>query len=211
VSKHWNDVYEHRRLDELSWTEDEPTTSLELLDVLGVGATDSVLDVGAGRSTLVARLHSRGLEDLTILDLSASALADVRSRPGLEHLTTVEADVTTWRPTRRFDVWHDRAVLHFVEPRLVVRYFDTLRASLSARGSVVIGVFAPDGPTSCSGLTVTRYDAHDLTRLLGDEFDVVATRRVRHLTPWGAPQSFQWVAARRRRASSPLAASRRSD
>jgi trans-aconitate methyltransferase len=195
MSTHWNDVYATRGRDELSWFEPEPTVSLELLEVLGVTNADSVLDVGAGESLLVDRLAEGGFTDLTVLDLSARALADITSRPGLEILDVVEADVTAWEPLRQYDVWHDRAVLHFVEPARVIRYAETLHKALAPNGKVVIGVFAPDGPESCSGLAVTRYDASDLARLLGENFDIVSERRVIHLTPWGARQSFQWVAA----------------
>ena len=197
MSEHWNSVYATRGVDERSWSEPEPTTSLELLDVLGVTPRDSIIDIGAGESELVDRLRARGCTDLSILDLSATALAATRERIGHENVVTVEADVTTWHPTRHYDVWHDRAVLHFLSAPDALRYAGTLREALSPGGAVVIGVFAPDGPESCSGLPVTRYSAEDLAALLGEEFRVVTKRRVRHRTPWGTDQSFQWVAARR--------------
>lgn len=197
MSEHWNGVYATRGVDERSWSEPEPTTSLELLDVLGVTPRDSIIDIGAGESELVDRLRARGCTDLSILDLSATALAATRERIGHENVVTVEADVTTWHPTRHYDVWHDRAVLHFLSAPDALRYAGTLREALSPGGAVVIGVFAPDGPESCSGLPVTRYSAEDLAALLGEEFRVVTKRRVRHRTPWGTDQSFQWVAARR--------------
>jgi hypothetical protein len=140
---------------------------------------------------------ARGCTDLSILDLAATALAATRERIGYENVVTVEADVTTWHPTRHYDVWHDRAVLHFLSAPDALRYAGTLREALSPGGAVVIGVFAPDGPESCSGLPVTRYGAEDLAALLGEEFRIVTERRVRHRTPWGTDQSFQWVAARR--------------
>ena len=197
MSQHWNDVYETKAADQLSWTEDSPATSLELLDLLGVTPSASLIDVGAGTSHLVDALSARGFRDLSILDVSAAALAATLARPGLSAAAAIEADVTTWQPTRRYDVWHDRAVLHFVDPTRAELYAAALRAALAADAKVVIGVFAPDGPDSCSGLAVTRYDAADLARLLGEEFVVVQERRTHHLTPWGTDQSFQWIAARR--------------
>jgi trans-aconitate methyltransferase len=197
MSEHWNDVYATRGVDERSWSEPEPTTSLELLEVLGVAPGDSLIDIGAGESQLVDHLLARGFTDLSILDLSATALAATRERMSHENVVTVEANVTTWHPTRHYDVWHDRAVLHFLSPPDALRYVSTLRDALFPGGAVVIGVFAPDGPESCSGLPVTRYGAEDLAALLGEEFRVVTERRVRHRTPWGTEQPFQWVAARR--------------
>lgn len=198
MSDHWNDVYASRAVHERSWSEPVPVTSLELFDALGITMRDSVIDIGAGESALVDHLLVRGFADLTVLDLSASALAVTRARVGHENVVTVTADVTAWRPTRRFDVWHDRAVLHFLSTAAAQLYASTLRDALSEGGAVVIGVFAPDGPTTCSGLPVTRYDAESLAALLGEEFCVEIERRVRHRTPWGSEQSFQWVGARRR-------------
>ena len=197
MSEHWNQVYAAKGDDEVSWFEAEPSTSLELLDVLGVTPAESLIDVGGGRATLVDRLHERGFADLSVLDLSSEALAQVRARPGLTEVATIAADVTRWRPERHYDVWHDRAVLHFVTPEKVEHYARVLREALAPTGAVVIGVFSPDGPESCSGLAVTRYGADDLVQLLGDGFSVIDQRRVVHVTPRQSAQSFQWIAARR--------------
>jgi trans-aconitate methyltransferase len=197
MSEHWDDVYASRAVSERSWSEREPTTSLELLDVVGVTTHDSLIDVGAGESELVDRLLTRGLTDVSVVDVSATALAVTRERVGADNVAAIRADVTTWRPSRQYDVWHDRTTLHFLSTTDALRYVTTLREVLSERGAVVIGVFAPDGPESCSGLPVTRYDADDLFALLGEGFREVARRRVSHLTPGGREQSFQWIGARR--------------
>ncbi|MBW4030378.1 MAG: class I SAM-dependent methyltransferase [Acidobacteria bacterium] len=204
MSEHWNQVYDTREPDQVSWFESEPATSLELFDLLGVTPHDSVIDVGGGQSTLVERLRSRGHSDLTLLDVSASALAQTIARAGRDVATTLEADVRTWVPTRRYDVWHDRAVLHFLSAEEATHYAHTLRQAVAPHGGVIIGVFSPEGPTTCSGLEVTRYDAAHLGELLGEDFDVVIERRVTHLTPNGKSQSFQWIAARRRARGSSL-------
>lgn len=198
MSEHWNVVYSTRSVAERSWSEPVPTVSLELLDVLGVTSEDSVIDIGAGESEFVGHLLLRGFSDLTVLDLADAALDVTRERVGYQNVITVQADVTAWQPTLRYDAWHDRAVLHFLSPIDAQRYATTVRQALAPGGVVVIGVFAPDGPESCSGLPVNRYSAHDLSALLGEEFDIVTQRQVRHHTPWGSEQSFQWIAARRR-------------
>ncbi len=203
MSDHWEQVYATRDVAQRSWSEDEPTTSLSLLEVLGVTPDTSLIDVGAGESELVDHLLARGLRDLTVLDLAANALAATRARSGREVVTMVPADVTTWVSSRRFDVWHDRAVLHFLAPDLAALYARTLRRVLAPDGAVVIGVFALDGPESCSGLPVTRYGPEELTALLGDDFSVVDQRHEIHRTPWGSEQAFQWVAARRHGARAP--------
>ena len=196
VASHWDSLYEVRDLTEMSWTEDEPTMSLRLFDALGVRDTDSVIDVGGGRSPLASRLLARGLRDVSVLDVSPVALRDLPA-----DVTREVGDVTNWRAPRTYDVGHDRALLHFLSPGQVSRYVDTLRSALEPTGAVVIGAFSPEGPDSCSGLDVTRYAVDELTRVLGEDFDVVADARQVHRTPWGAEQSFQWIAARRRDAS----------
>lgn len=193
---HWDGVYTTSRAEQVSWYEREPRTSLELIDVLGVGAGDAVIDVGGGESRLVDELAGRGYTDLSVLDVSGVALGAVSARVGAAaSVEWIVADVTGWRPKRQYRLWHDRAAFHFlVEPSARDAYARTLRAAVPD-GSVVLATFAPDGPESCSGLPVARYGAADLAVVL-DGYDVVATRRVVHVTPWGAQQPFTYVAAR---------------
>jgi SAM-dependent methyltransferase len=198
---HWNRRYETVGTEAVSWYEDNPTMSLEMLAAAGVRADHSVIDVGGGASLLVDRLLEAGHRDVTVLDLSAVALDAARRRlhdpPGV---TWIEADLLEWRPARRWDVWHDRAVLHFlVDDAGVATYIETLRAALAPGGVVVIGTFAEDGPTQCSGLPVRRYGQLDLRALLDDvDVDVIGERRHVHRTPGGADQPFNWIAGRRR-------------
>lgn len=124
MSTRCNDVYATRGVQERSWSEPEPTTSLELLDALGVATGDSFIDIGAGQSELVDRLLVPGFTDLTILDLSDTALEATRQRTRFHNVTAVQVDITTWEPTRRYDVWHDRAVLHFLSAPDAQRYAD---------------------------------------------------------------------------------------
>lgn len=198
---HWDERYRSTGADHLSWFEDEPRASLEILDALGVGPDRSVLDVGGGESCLVDRLLERGHTDLAVLDISAVALADARRRVGdARRVDWIEADVRTWRPSRRWDVWHDRAALHFMVERADRDdYLRALSAAIAPGGSVVLATFAPDGPDQCSGLPVAHYDPEVLSALLAEvgTFDVVAARCDVHTTPWGAAQPFSWLAARR--------------
>lgn len=201
-ARHWDEVYQ--RLDEtrVSWFEPEPAFSVALLDELGVGPGLSVVDIGAGAARLVDALLARGFGDLTALDVSDEGMAQARRRLGRNagRVRWVAADVRSWHPGRRFDVWHDRAVFHFLtEPADRDRYLAVLAGALSAGGRVVIGTFAGDGPPRCSGLPVARYSPAALASVLGDEFEVVRTCRQEHRTPAGVVQPFTWLAARRRR------------
>jgi SAM-dependent methyltransferase len=198
-AEHWDERYRSIGPQSVSWFEPEPTVSLELLGALGVTAAQSVIDVGGGASSLVDHLVQRGHRDVTVLDLSAVALDLARQRLGdPPTVTWIEADLRTWRPARRWDVWHDRAVLHFlVDDDSRASYCALLREALQPGGAFVIGTFADDGPTQCSGLPVRRQSVADLATLLGD-VEVVVQRRHVHRTPTGAEQPFSWVAGRLR-------------
>lgn len=196
---HWADVYARTPVDAVSWYQSEPVVSLELIDELGVVTGDGVVDVGGGASVLVDRLVARGFTDLTVLDIAGPALATGRERlgPGAP-VTWAEADVLSWTPTRHYDLWHDRAVLHFLSGDEVATYRSALERAVAPGGAVVLAAFAPDGPEYCSGLPVTRYDSDRLADVLGTGFGVVVRRRELHVTPAGVEQPFTWLGARRR-------------
>jgi trans-aconitate methyltransferase len=186
----------------VSWFQETPALSLELIERVGAMQSSAIIDIGGGASRLVDHLTSRGYEDVTVLDLSAAALASARSRIGdkANRVRWMAADVTTWQPSRTYDVWHDRAALHFLTERDdQAAYVARLRRALRVGGNAIIATFAPDGPERCSGLTVSRYDANALATTLGDGFDLVDTRRHDHTTPRGAVQKFQFSTFRRER------------
>ena len=196
---HWDRVYASRSPDELSWHQDDPRVSQELLRVLRVDSEAAVIDVGGGASLFAAQLVASGFKDITVLDVSAAALAEARRRVDANTpILWLHQELLAWSPERRYDLWHDRAVLHFlIDDDDQQRYVQTLKAALAPGGSAVIGVFAEEGPDRCSGLPVVRYSARELATLLGRDFDVVATRREEHVTPGGVVQPFSWIAARR--------------
>jgi hypothetical protein len=195
---HWESVYELNQVDSVSWYQQEPLVSLELVDILGIDKDAGVVDVGGGASVLVDFLLSRGFTDLTVLDISDTALHASRERVGADtHVTWLAHNVLTWEPARTYGLWHDRAVFHFLLPDEIKIYQDLIRRSVAPGGSVIMATFAPDGPEWCSGLPVTRYNADQLGEVLGDKFTVVEQRREVHTTPGGALQPFTWIAAAR--------------
>jgi SAM-dependent methyltransferase len=194
---HWDEVYERTGEAGGSWHEPEPACSLALIDALRLGPEASVVDVGGGASRLAGALVARGFTDVTVLDLSVVALRLARRRLGAAaaKVRWLAQDVLLWRPERRYDLWHDRAVFHFlVDGDDRRRYVEVLRSALRPGGRVVIATFAPDGPDRCSGLPVARYGAADLAAALGSGFRVVEARRQAHRTPDGAVQPFTWLA-----------------
>ena len=195
-ARHWDAAYAGRGVRGVSWYQGSPTVSLELIAALGIGRDAAVIDVGGGASVLVDRLVEKGFTEVFVLDVSPAALAESRRRLGdPAPVGWLCEDLLVWRPGRRFDLWHDRAVFHFlVASADRDAYVRTLRSAIRPDGFVVLATFAPDGPEFCSGLPVARYSAEDLADLLGAGFELLETRREEHVTPEGATQPFTWVA-----------------
>ena len=194
---YWDGRYATIGDTQVSWFQDEPAVSLELIGGVADHAA-SVVDVGGGASRLVDHLLAAGFRDLTVVDLSQQALAAARARVGEAPVAWVVTDVREWEPDRTFDVWHDRAAYHFLtDPADQRRYWDLVRASVPPGGHVIVATFAEDGPQVCSGLPVARYGADDLARAMGPGFRVVGSRLEEHVTPTGATQSFVWLVTER--------------
>lgn len=195
---HWNTAYAEKGAT-VSWHQTQATTSLNLIAEVAAPEA-SVVDVGGGASTLVDGLLDRGHRDITVLDLSQVALDAARDRLGERgaSVTWRAGDLLAWQPDRTYDVWHDRAVLHFLvgEPDRA-RYAELAARAVAPGGHAVIGTFAPDGPEQCSGLPVRRHSADDLTGLLAERFVPVRSAREEHRTPSGNVQPFTWLVARR--------------
>lgn len=191
--RHWQAAYESKAATEVSWYEPVPQHSLELINAAGLPREAAIIDVGGGASTLVDNLLSAGFGDVTVLDLATASLEQARNRLGVEgdRVEWITADVTAWKPPQRYDLWHDRAVFHFlVGPSLRGRYLETLRTALKPGGFVVMATFGPEGPTRCSGLEVQRYASDDLSEVLGPAFHLVTSRIHEHVKPGGGVQQF---------------------
>jgi SAM-dependent methyltransferase len=197
---HWENVYTTKTEKEVSWFQENPALSLELIAAGGLSEDAAIIDIGGGASRLVDDLLTRKFHRLTVLDLSAAALAAARERLGDRgaHVQWVIADITKWEPAQTYDVWHDRAAFHFLTDHTdQSAYVDRLKKTVKLGGRAIIGTFAPDGPERCSGLPIMRHDAISLAKLLGGDFILVDTRRHDHATPWGAVQRFQFSTFRR--------------
>ena len=197
---HWENVYTTKGENEVSWFQESPAPSLELMDLAQLTPKSAIVDIGGGASRLVDSLIARGFQNVTVLDLSESALVSAKARLGdqADNVKWVVADVTTWEPPQTYDLWHDRAAFHFLtDDAARSAYVDRLRRALKPTGRVIIGTFARNGPERCSGLPVTRHDAVSLAATLGPEFELIDTRPHQHVTPWGATQQFQFSTFRR--------------
>ena len=193
--QHWDLVYAEKAEDAVSWFQPRPETSLALLHSAGIARSDAVIDVGGGASRLVDALLQEGFSDVTVLDIAAGALEKSRARlkadAGKAHW--IAADITRWKPERRYRLWHDRAVFHFLtDPADRAAYRRALEAGLAPGGHVLMASFALDGPERCSGLPVQRYAPETLAMELGTAFTLVSQRHEAHTTPAGKLQRFQY-------------------
>jgi SAM-dependent methyltransferase len=192
---HWERIYSEKREDEVSWFQAQPSTSLGLIARTGAGPSARIVDVGGGASRLVDALLDAGYQELVVVDIAAAALDRARKRlaASASRVTWVTSDVAGWDPGAPFDVWHDRAVFHFmVTPEERRAYRATLLRALRPGGHAIIGTFASDGPERCSALPVRRYEPEALADELGAELRFVESVREQHVTPAGKVQSFQF-------------------
>jgi SAM-dependent methyltransferase len=192
---HWQNVYQTKGERDVSWFQEIPTISLDLIRASGVAADASIIDIGGGASHLADALIAEAYQSVSVLDVSEKALATSRDRlgPRAKQVTWIVADVTAWRPDKGYDLWHDRAAFHFLtEPGDRAAYAECVRKAVRPGGRVVIGTFAPDGPERCSGLPVIRHDAGSIGVVLGPSFKLIESRRHDHLTPGGTIQRFQF-------------------
>ncbi len=194
-SQHWESVYLGRDHRLFRWHQPVPELSLQLIQQSTPDFDAPIIDIGGGASLLVDELHNLGYTDLTITDLSSTALAIAQDRLGdrSDTVTWVHSDVAGQRFERTYQVWHDRAVLHFLtEPEDVARYLDRVTQAVDVGGHAIIATFALDGPDSCSGLPVQRYSPDTLQQALGAAFKAVRFEHESHLTPDGVTQEFTY-------------------
>lgn len=191
--KHWEAVYSSKSPSEVSWYTAEPALSLRLIADTGIGSGASIIDVGGGASNLVDHLCEAGYRDLSVLDISANALSHAkwRMRDLPCDVQWFEEDVTRFHPPRQYDLWHDRAVFHFLTSREDRdSYVEVLKKALKPASHFVIMAFAIDGPVKCSGLDIVQYDAGKLNAVLGSDFELADEGVEIHKTPAGGEQKF---------------------
>ncbi|NRB39338.1 MAG: class I SAM-dependent methyltransferase [Pseudomonadales bacterium] len=191
---HWEGVYNTKASDDVSWFQVHATQSLAMIDKLKLEKTAAIIDIGGGASTLVDDLLIRGFENLQVLDLSAAALAVSQSRLAekAQKVDWLVGDITELElPKDSLDLWHDRAVFHFLtEAADQQKYISTLKHSLKKGGHVIIATFAEDGPQKCSGLAIQRHSAESLQRIFGDNFELLEQFSEQHQTPFTTSQNF---------------------
>lgn len=194
ASEHWEGVYQSKSFDAVSWYAAHLAESLRLIEQLCPDKTAAIVDIGGGESTLVDDLLQRNYLDLSVLDISATAIDFTKHRLGTqaEKVTWHVGDITQYSfGSKQFDLWHDRAVFHFLtDPDARHRYVELVRQAVKPGGYVLMATFGPNGPLKCSGLDVVRYDDQSLHHEFGDGFNLMGSELARHHTPMGSDQQF---------------------
>ena len=190
---HWEQIYSDKKSTEVSWYQQYPQHSLDLIKATGIDLSASIIDIGGGASTLVDFLLDAGYQNLSVLDISPAAIEQAKFRLGkrANKVEWLEQDITLFTADRPFDVWHDRAVFHFLTDTLDrSSYIHTMCRVLSPGAHVIIATFDLNGPEKCSGLDIKRYSPETMSAALGDSFQLLETSTEEHKTPGGSSQSF---------------------
>ena len=198
--EHWEKVYQTKSLDAVSWFQKHATRSFEIIRSIGETSEAQIIDVGSGASTLLDDLLTGGFKHVSVLDLSASALEVARRRLGPlgQNVRWMTCDIRTVDlPEQTYDIWHDRAVFHFLtDPADRIAYVRQVVKSVKSGGHVIVATFATDGPEQCSGLPVVRYEPNQLHDEFGPAFELLEHTSEAHKTPWGSVQHFVYCHCR---------------
>ncbi len=196
---HWETVYNTKNPDEVSWTQEKPQTSLDFIHALGLDKTANIIDIGGGDSKLVDFLLEEGFENITVLDISAKALERAQSRLGekAKKVKWVVSDITQFKPTEQYDLWHDRAAFHFLtEPEQISNYVKLTEKAV--KGNFILGTFSEQGPKKCSGLDITQYSEEKMETTFQNAFQKLECKTEDHTTPFGTNQNFVFCSFRKR-------------
>ena len=196
---HWETIYANKTPQEVSWTQEKPETSIRLIESFGLNKNAKIIDVGGGESKLVDYLMEAGYENITVLDISENALNKAKLRLGekAENVTWIVSDITTFEPTEAYDIWHDRAVFHFLtQENEINRYKNLVKQSVAK--NMLIGTFSKNGPLKCSGLEIKQYDETSLLTTFGKDFEKLQCFTEDHTTPFETIQNFIFCSFRKK-------------
>ena len=193
LKNHWENIYQNKNEDEVSWFQKTPDTSIEIINSIKIKKQSKIIDVGSGRSRLFKNLIEQGYNNLTYLDISESAAKKSKIFLGQEskNIEWIVKDVLNFEPKQNFDVWHDRAVFHFLtDQNQIKKYVDLVSRNISNNGYLIIGTFSEQGPLKCSGLDVSRYSESLIKTTFSESFNLLNSFKIDHSTPFNTTQNF---------------------
>ena len=196
--KHWENIYQTKNIDGVSWYQETPYESIELIKKFSTTDSDMIIDIGCGKSFLADNLLKLNYKNITLVDISLNALKEVKERLNNKSLNFIETDVLNLKLERTFDIWHDRAVFHFItNKKSVEKYISLCNEYIGEGGKLIIGTFAEDGPLKCSGIEIKRYSVENLKELFKENFEFIEGFKKLHCTPFDTQQSFTFCVFRK--------------
>lgn len=198
--KHWENIYQTKELKDVSWFQPTPETSLDFFKQFNVPTTAKVIDIGGGDSFLVDHLLDLGYQDISVLDISEAAIDRAKQRLGdkAKNVKWIITDVATFKPTEKYDFWHDRAAFHFLtDEQEISNYLKTARQNINQTGVLVIGTFSEQGPKKCSGIEIKQYSENSMTERLKNFFEKIECITIDHKTPFDTIQNFVFCSFRK--------------
>ena len=196
--KHWENIYQKKEIDGVSWYQKVPLESLQLIKKYSLSNSDKIIDIGCGKSFLADNLLELNYTDISLVDISSNALKEVKDRLQNKSLNFIETDILNFNSNDKYDIWHDRAVLHFITDREgIKKYISLCNEYINKQGILIIGTFAEDGPLKCSGLEIKRYSVDQISDLFVESFELVESFKILHKTPFNTEQSFSFCVLRK--------------
>ena len=196
--KHWENIYQKKEIDGVSWYQKVPVESLQLIKKYSISNSDKIIDIGCGKSFLADNLLELNYTNISLVDISSNALKEVKERLQNKSLNFIETDILNFNSNDKYDIWHDRAVFHFItNPEGIEKYISLCNKYINNQGILIIGTFAEDGPLKCSGLEIKRYSVDQISGLFKETFELVESFKMLHKTPFNTEQSFLFCVLRK--------------
>lgn len=196
--KHWENIYQKKEIDGVSWYQKIPSESLQLIKKYSISNSDKIIDIGCGKSFLADNLLELNYTNISLVDISSNALKEVKQRLQNKSLNFIETDILNFNSNDKYDIWHDRAVFHFItNPEGIEKYISLCNKYINNNGILIIGTFAEDGPLKCSGLEIKRYSVDKISGLFKETFELVESFKMLHKTPFDTEQSFLFCVLRK--------------
>ena len=193
LEDHWQNVYDKKNENEVSWYQKSPKLSLEFVKSLNLSLDAEIIDIGAGESRLVDNLLEMGFVNLSVLDISSKSIEKTKKRLGLKSklVNWIVSDINNFNPTKKYDLWHDRAAFHFLKDSVEIdNYVKLVKSSLHNQANLIIATFSENGPLKCSGLEVSRYSENSISDLFNNDFELIKSQKSIHKTPFSTSQEF---------------------